>query len=260
MKQQPDDETAAPVIEVSSATVAYRSYSWRPTSLKESIIRLVTRKGWGQHSTFNALEDVSFNITAGGVFGVIGSNGCGKSTLLKVLAGVLRPTSGFAAVRGEVASLIELGAGFDPELTAVENIYLHGSLHRRTRSQIKERVDTVLDFAELHEFAHTPVKYFSSGMYARLGFAAAVDICPDVLLVDEILAVGDERFQAKCMGVFERFIQEGRTIVTVSHDMGMIENWAKQVLLLERGHVRFLGDAKRAVEIYRESGYQSALG
>ena len=246
-------------ISVRGVTVAYRAYNQRPTSLKESLIHLMTRGRFSHYSTFDALQDVSFEVPRGSVFGIIGSNGCGKSTLLKVLAGVLRPVRGSATVRGEIASLIELGAGFDPELSAVENVFLNGSLHRRSRAEMAKRLPHILDFAELHEFAHTPVKYFSSGMYARLGFAVAVDIDPDILIVDEILAVGDERFQSRCMESFDRFIASGKTIVIVTHDMGMVESRCEQVLLLEKGRVRYVGDAGEAIELYRKGSYQTAL-
>lgn len=247
-------------VEVTDVTVAYRAYTHRPTSLKESVIRMLRGNFQKTYSTFNALSNVTFNVPKGTVFAIVGSNGCGKSTLLKVLAGVLKPVTGSVRINGEVASLIELGAGFDPELTGVENIYLNGSLHKRNETFMKNRVKQILDFAELHEFAHTPVKYYSSGMYARLGFSVAVDIDPDVLLVDEILSVGDERFQDKCKGVFADFIKRGKTIILVSHDLGMIENKAHQAVLLERGKPVFIGDPKKAVEMYRNGTYKTVLG
>jgi ABC-type polysaccharide/polyol phosphate transport system ATPase subunit len=247
-------------IEVSGVTVAYRSYRERPTSLKESIIRFVRHGQLRHYSTFDALCGVSFSLPKGQVLGIIGSNGSGKSTLLKVLAQVLRPTKGLARLEGSVACLIELGAGFDPELTALENIYLNGSLHKRTRREIKKHVDAILDFAELREFAQTPVKYYSSGMYARLGFSVAVDIDPDILLVDEILAVGDERFQQKCAAVFDRFVKAGKTIVIVSHDTEMIQAKTSVALLLSKGSRVFFGDPVKAVGIYRGDSYQTALG
>ncbi len=251
----------APEIAVSldSVTVAYRSYTRRATSLKESVLRFLKRSNIRSYDTFEALSDVSLNIPRGAVFGLIGSNGCGKSTLLKVIAGVLPPTRGTASTRGEISSLIELGAGFDPELTAIENIYLNGSLHKKTKAHMASRVQQILDFSELHDFATTPIKYYSSGMFARLGFSVAVDVDPDILLVDEILSVGDERFQQKCGTVFDRFLREEKTIVLVTHDMAMIEQRASHVALLEKGRVLYCGDPKTAIAMYREGAYKTAL-
>ncbi len=253
-------ELVAPkAIDIKDITVAYRSYKERPTSLKESLLKFLRHGVLKHYSTFDALSGVSLSVDPGTVLGVIGSNGSGKSTLLKVLAGVLVPTRGTVAVNGSVSSLIELGAGFDPEMNAVENIYLNGSLHQKTRDYIRSRVDHILDFAELTEFATTPVKYYSSGMYARLGFSVAVDIDPDILLVDEILAVGDERFQEKCRKVFTKFLEAGRTVVIVSHSMKLIEERADKVALLSRGKLVNLGDPAAAIEMYRDNSYQTAL-
>jgi len=247
-------------IELKNITVSYRSYKERPTSLKESVIQLITKGKLKHYSTFNALENVSLNVKRGEVFALIGSNGAGKSTFLKVLAGVLKPTKGSVNVDGSVASLIELGVGFDMELNAVENIYLNGSLYRRPASVIKERVDDILDFAELKEFQNTPIKYYSSGMTARLGFAAAIDINPDILLVDEILAVGDERFQLKCQGVFDKLLNSGKTIVIVTHNLEMAKARASRIGLMSRGKLVYVGDPEEAVERYRNNDYETVLG
>ena len=247
-------------IDISHVTIAYRSYKERPSTAKESMIRLLRHGQLRHYSTFNALSDISFQIPRGKVYGFIGSNGSGKSTLLKVLAQVLVPTQGHVQINGTVASLIELGAGFDPELNAIENIYLNGSLHKKSRSQIKERVEHIIEFAELQEFATTPIKYYSSGMYARLGFAVAIDIDPDILLVDEILGVGDERFQEKCAGVFERFLASGKTLVLVSHNMQMLADTADKVGLISKGRLLFLGEPELAIDLYRHQEYQTALG
>lgn len=247
------------VITVRDVTVRYRSYNQPPTSLKESVIRFFKTGSAHQYSTFDALSQLSFSIKRGEIFGIIGSNGSGKSTLLKVLAQVLKPVEGSLEVRGSVASLIELGVGFDPELNAIENIYLHNSLHRRNAAEVRARVDHILQFAELGDFATTPIKYYSSGMAARLGFSVAIDINPDILLVDEILAVGDERFQEKCDGAFRGFVQQGKTIVVVSHNMSFVESFAKRVLLLSRGKTAYLGAPGVAVEAYRDEAYRTAL-
>ena len=247
-------------VDISHVTIAYRSYKERPTTAKESMIRLLRHGQLRHFSTFNALSDISFQIPRGKVYGFIGSNGSGKSTLLKVLAQVLVPTRGQVTINGTVASLIELGAGFDPELNAIENIYLNGSLHKKSRAQIKERVEHIIEFAELQEFATTPIKYYSSGMYARLGFAVAIDIDPDILLVDEILGVGDERFQEKCAAVFERFLASGKTLVLVSHNMQMLADTADKVGLISKGRLLFLGEPELAIDLYRHQEYQTALG
>jgi ABC-type polysaccharide/polyol phosphate transport system ATPase subunit len=252
-----EQESQAIVIE--GVTVAYRSYQERPTSLKESMLRILKGNLRKHYTTFDALSDVSFSAPKGKVFGIIGSNGSGKSTLLKVLAQVLKPTKGKVSVKGSVASLIELGVGFDPELNAVENIYLNGSLHKKSKAQIKDRVEHVLEFAELSQFSTTPIKYYSSGMAARLGFSVAFDINPDILLIDEILAVGDERFQEKCQGVFRNFLASGKTVVLVSHNLQMIKSTADTVALMSKGKIVFMGDAAEAVQKYREGSYEAAL-
>ena len=257
----PEQNTASPsiAIQLNGIRVAYRSYNQPPSSLKEALLR-VLRTGKRRHySTFDALGGVSLEIPKGAVFGLVGSNGSGKSTLLKVIARVLKPVEGSVAINGTVASLIELGAGFDPELNAIENIYLHGSLHKKTRKEIESTVHSILDFAELHEFANTPVKYYSSGMFARLGFSAAIQINPDILLVDEILAVGDERFQAKCDAVFQSFLRAGKTIVIVSHSADMMKSLCSQIALLSKGKVVYSGDPQTAVDMYRSRSYETAL-
>jgi ABC-type polysaccharide/polyol phosphate transport system ATPase subunit len=254
--EAPDSPRA---LEVSDVTVSYRSYQDRPTSLKEAMIRMVCERRWRHYSLFNALQGVSLSIPRGSVFGIIGGNGSGKSTLLKVLSGVLRPTTGVVHRLGSIASLIELGAGFDPELNAVENLYLHGSLHRKSRAEIRARVEHILAFAELTEFARTPVKYFSSGMYARLGFSAAIDIDPDILIVDEILGVGDERFQGKCNEVFRRFMSSGKTIVIVSHNMKLVRDVCATTAVLSCGRVSYCGETAEAIRVYREPHYLSRL-
>ncbi len=246
-------------LEIQNVTVAYRSYRERPTSLKESFVRFITTGKLLHHSTFDALSDISLSIGRGAVLGLIGGNGSGKSTLLKVIAGVLKPIKGQVTRKGSIASLIELGAGFDPELNAIENLYLNGSLHKRSKEEIKDRIPAILEFAELNDFATTPVKYYSSGMFARLGFSAAVDINPDILLVDEILSVGDERFQHKCTKVFENFIAAGKTLVIVSHDLDMIQKRATEVALLSKGTLLMHGDPTIAISLYRDPHYQSAL-
>ncbi len=252
-----DNQNSA--ITISNVTVSYRSYQKRPTSLKESIIQFLKNGPVRNFSTFDALSDVSFSIKKGSVVGFIGSNGAGKSTLLRVLTGVLPPTKGKVESSGSIDSLIQLGAGFDPELNAIENIFLNGSLHGQKREYIKERVPHIIKFAELEEFATTPIKYYSSGMYARLGFSVAIDHQPDILIVDEVLAVGDERFQEKCGEFFKNFIASGKTIIIVSHSMGMLSEFAHEVGLLSKGKLVFMGDPKEAIELYRSADYETRL-
>lgn len=251
--------SAENAIEVVNACVNYRSYQKRPTTLKESLIRLAKEHKIQHYSTFAALTDLNFSIPKGSVVGFIGSNGAGKSTLLKVLSGVLPPSKGEVRVTGEIDSLIQLGAGFDPELNAMENIYLSGSLRGYSRSYIKERVPHILEFAELEEFSTTPIKYFSSGMFARLGFSVAIDHNPDILIVDEVLAVGDERFQNKCDAFFKDFIKQGKTIIIVSHSLDLLEELADQIGLLSKGRLIYMGDPKVAIEMYRSDSYETRL-
>ncbi len=246
-------------IELRNVTVSYRSYKERPGTLKENILKAIKERKFRHYSAFDALSDVSVKVPRGQLLGVIGSNGAGKSTLLSVLAGVLPPSKGEVITRGTVDSLRNLGAGFDSELNAIENIYLYGSLHGRSREEIERRVPEIIAFAELEEFASTPVRYYSSGMYARLGFSVAIDIDPDILLVDEVLAVGDERFNKKCAAVFERFIASGKTIVMVSHSLAMLEKTASQIAVLQKGKIIFVGDPKTAIEVYRNKDYQTLL-
>lgn len=246
-------------IKVTSVTIAYRSYQQRPTTLKENILNFVKSGKFRYYSSFNALSDISFEVPKGQILGVIGSNGAGKSTLLNMLAGVLPPSQGTLEINGSMDSLRSLGAGFDSELNAIENIYLYGSLHRQSREQIRKRVPEIIKFAELEDFANTPIKYYSSGMNARLGFACAIDKNPDILLVDEVLGVGDERFQKKCDAVFDRFFSEGRTVVIVSHNMNSLKRLCKKIMVIERGKKAFVGEPEEAIEFYRNSQYQTAL-
>jgi ABC-type polysaccharide/polyol phosphate transport system ATPase subunit len=247
------------VIELDNISVEYRLYHERPTSLKESVLRSL-RTGKIKHYTkLFALKNVNLRVEKGEVFGVIGSNGAGKSTLLRVLAGVLPPTAGTRRIAGSIDSLISLGAGFDPELNAVENILLYGSLRRRKTSEIRKHIGRILEFAELGEFADTPIKYYSSGMAARLGFAVAVDSNPDVLLVDEVLAVGDERFRAKCDQVFIDFLAQGKTVFMVSHALDTVRNLCSRVGVLSQGQFVFTGDAEEAIKIYLSPDYATRL-
>ena len=260
-EESPSLAIASPesAIEVADVSVNFRAYESRPSSMKEFVLKGIREGKWRYYSTFEALKNISFQVERGTVFAIIGSNGAGKTTLLRTLAGVLHPEKGSLNIHGTVDSLIQLGAGFDPDLNAIENIYLNGSLHQKSRSEMKKRIDRILAFSELQEFSHTPIKYYSSGMSARLGFSVAIDRDPDILLVDEILAVGDERFQSKCDGVFKNFLYQKKTIVMVTHSMDQVLQMADKVLLLSRGEVAYCGDPEEAVRRYQSEEYQTRL-
>jgi lipopolysaccharide transport system ATP-binding protein len=202
---------------------------------------------------FWALRDVSFAVQQGEVVGVIGRNGAGKSTLLKVLSRITEPTEGRVTLRGRVASLLEVGTGFHPELTGRENIFLNGAILGMTRAEIKRKFDEIVAFAEVEKFLDTPVKRYSSGMYVRLAFAVAAHLEPEILMVDEVLAVGDAEFQKKCLGKMSEVAQGGRTVLFVSHNMGAVNRLCQRGLLLENGRVAFDGDAQSATARYMVS-------
>ncbi|NDC37786.1 MAG: ABC transporter ATP-binding protein [Proteobacteria bacterium] len=246
-------------IDVRNVTVNYRAYTNRPTSLKDAVVQYLRTGKLRYYSHFKALSDVSFAVQRGTALGVIGSNGAGKSTLLRVLSQVLPPSSGSVVMNGRIDSLIQLGSGFDMELTAYENIFLHGSLLGRSRKELAGSVDRILDFAELREFSSTPMKYFSAGMSARLGFSCAIETNPDILLVDEVLAVGDERFAKKCQDFFTEFRRSNRTMVIISHGVEQLAKEVDQILVLSRGEVAYFGDPEEAVRIYRDPSYRTRL-
>ena len=200
--------------------------------------------------TFTALDGVSFEVPRGTTFGVIGENGSGKSTLLKLLAGITKPTRGSLAVAGRISALIELGAGFHPEISGRENVAINGIMLGLTRREVDERFDEIVDFAELREFIDAPVKTYSSGMYMRLGFSVAIHVDPDVLLIDEVLAVGDEAFTRKCLDKIGEFHRRGKTIVLVTHSLGLVEKMCDETLWLRHGRKAGIGDPKRVVDAY----------
>lgn len=246
-------------VELKNIKVEYRSYKERPTSLKETMIKFFKTGQLRYFSTFEALNNISFNVKKGSVLGILGSNGAGKSTLLKVIAGVLPPTSGQININGSLDCLIQLGAGFDPDINAVENIYLYSALRKRSVKEMKPRIDAILDFAELGEFAKTPIKYYSSGMSARLGFAVAMDSDPDIFIVDEVLSVGDARFKQKCANVFKDLISRKKTIIMVSHELESLKALCSEAILLSAGNIVFKGDPNLAVEQYLSTNYKSRL-
>lgn len=237
------------VVELSG--VSKRFTVRKDMSLKERVVTL-GRAGRRHREDYWALNDISAQIRAGSTLGLIGHNGSGKSTLLKVIGGIIQPTSGEVRQRGRLAALLELGAGFHPDLTGRENVFLNASLLGLSRRETEDRFDEILDFSGVGEFIDTQVKFYSSGMYVRLAFAVAVHTDPDILLVDEVLAVGDERFQEKCLDKIRSFQEEGRSIIFVSHSLGQIEDLCDRVLLLDHGQVVYDGIPETAVEKFRE--------
>lgn len=236
------------VIQVRDVSMHFNLMEEKVDSIKEYVVKLL--KGKLLYNDFIALNHISFDVQKGDILGFIGFNGAGKSTLLKILAGVLTPTTGSVTVKGTIAPLIEVGAGFDPELTARENIYLNGAILGYSKAFIEQKFDSIIEFAELKDFVNVPVKNFSSGMYARLGFSIATAVQPDILIVDEVLSVGDFRFQQKCEERIHKMIEEGVTILLVSHDISMIERLCNKVLWLEHGKMKKFGDTKDICKKY----------
>lgn len=237
------------VIQVRDVSMHFNLMEEKVDSIKEYVVKLL--KGKLLYNDFIALNHVSFDVQKGDILGFIGFNGAGKSTLLKILAGVLTPTTGSVTVKGTIAPLIEVGAGFDPELTARENIYLNGAILGYSKAFIEQKFDSIIGFAELKDFVNVPVKNFSSGMYARLGFSIATAVQPDILIVDEVLSVGDFRFQQKCEERIRKMIEDGVTILLVSHDISMIERLCNKVLWLDHGEMKKLGKTAEVCEKYK---------
>jgi homopolymeric O-antigen transport system ATP-binding protein len=239
-------------VRLEAVSVRYRVPSERIRTFKEYFIRRL--KGEVKMHTFWALQDVALNVNRGEVFGLVGINGAGKSTLLKVVARVLRPTKGRVIVRGRVAPLLELGAGFHPELTGQENIFLNGALLGFSHREMQEKYDQIVEFSELGQFINAPIRTYSSGMYARLGFSVATASEPDILIVDEVLSVGDEAFQQKCAARIDAFRQRGTAILLVSHNMGTIESMCQRAAWLDHGNLKAIGEPVDVIRAYRERG------
>jgi len=240
-------------IEIKNVNMHYNMPKEKVHSLKEYLIKLV--KGQLHFEDFVALENISLDIQKGDVFGIVGLNGSGKSTLLKIIAGILAPTSGTVTVRGLIAPLIELGAGFDMDLTARENIYLNGSVLGFSKKMIRDRFDDIVAFSELEEFIDVPMKNYSSGMVARIGFSVATLVKPDILIVDEILAVGDFRFQEKCEQRISDMMAGGTTVIIVSHSTEQIERLCNRAAWLEKGKVRMIGPSHKVCKAYKGGSY-----
>jgi len=235
-------------IHLSGVSVRYRVPQERIPSIKEYAIRWIKRQI--TYSSFWALNDIDLEVNRGEVFGIIGPNGAGKSTLLKVVSRVLRPTRGNLRVRGRISPLLELGAGFDPELTGRENVYLNGAILGYSKQEIDESFDSIVDFSGLHDFINAPVRTYSSGMYARLGFSVATMKRPEILIVDEILGVGDAEFQTKSFERIQQFQGEGSTIILVSHSLDRVKEMCNRALWLDHGKMIALGSADNVVELY----------
>src|SRR5687767_11905989 len=241
-----------PAIDVINVSKIYRRYSQRKqfATLKSALLSGSLLRDLQPDETFQALRGVSFSVPKGCTYGVIGRNGSGKSTLLKMVAGITRPNEGSVRVDGRISALIELGAGFHPEISGRENVFINGIMLGLTKREIHRRFDEIVDFAELRDFIDAPVKTYSSGMYMRLGFAVAIHVDPDVLLVDEVLAVGDEGFTHKCLDKFAEFKRRGKTILLVTHSLGLVERFCDEALWLDAGTMKGLGDPKRIVGAY----------
>ena len=239
-------------IELRDVTKVYRRYAYRRqfATLKSALLKGSLASDLNPEETFHAVNQVSLRIAEGCAFGIVGRNGSGKSTMLKLIAGITKPTSGDVQVRGSVSALIELGAGFHPEITGRENVFINGVMLGLSKREIARRFDEIVEFAELENFIDAPVKTYSSGMYMRLGFAIAVHVDPDILLVDEVLAVGDEGFSLKCIDKFAEYKRRGKTILLVTHGLGMVERFCDEALWLDEGRARAQGDPRRVVHTY----------
>ena len=251
-------------IDVRDVTKVYRKFAHRKqfATIKSALLSGSLVRDLRPDETFAALRGVSFQVPAGCTYGIIGRNGSGKSTMLKCVAGISRPTTGTVTVQGRVSALIELGAGFHPEISGRENVFINGIMLGLSRRDIARRFDEIVEFAELEEFIDAPVKTYSSGMYMRLGFAVAIHVDPDVLLVDEVLAVGDEGFTHKCLDKFGEFRRRGKTVLLVTHSLGLVERFCDDALWIDQGQARAHGDPRRVVGAYItdvERGEERAL-
>ncbi|OCL91233.1 ABC transporter ATP-binding protein [Aliarcobacter thereius] len=233
-------------IKVQNLTKTYKLYTKPIERLKESLHPFKKK----YHREFHALNDVSFEIKKGETVGIIGKNGSGKSTLLKIITGVLTPTAGRVTIHGKISAILELGAGFNPEMTGLENIYLNTSINGMNKAQTDKKIDEIVAFAELGEFIHQPIKTYSSGMKARLAFAVSINVEPDILIVDEALSVGDMNFQAKCMFKMNQIMKEGTTILFVSHSIDSVKKLCKKAIYLENGIMLDIGNAGDIADLY----------
>ena len=255
-----------PVIAVEKMGKRFRLQRSGTRTIKSAMLDLVQRRGAGKNA-FWALQDINFQVGRGETLGIVGANGAGKSTLLSLLAGTKVPTVGSIRTTGTISSLLELGAGFHPDLTGRENVFLAGAIMGLSRRQMRERFDAIVEFAGMHEFIDQPVKHYSSGMYVRLGFSVAVEVDPDILLIDEVLAGGDENFQKKCLQKIDAFRRAGKTMLVISHDLSTIQSISDRILFLDQGRVEGIGDPREVIGRYRAlarsrqtSGYEREWG
>src|SRR5487761_2576721 len=242
------------VVDVADVSKDFKIHYERHQSLKERLLHPKT----GSTEDFSALKNISFQMQEGETVGILGHNGSGKSTLLKCICGVLQPTSGEIRLRGSLAALLELGAGFQLELSGRDNVYIYGAMLGFTRKRIDQIFDDIVEFSEIQHFIDTPVKFYSSGMYVRLAFAVAVNVNPDILVIDEVLAVGDERFQAKCIDRIRSFQDEGRSILFVTHNADQVRAICDRAIVLDSGHMIADGPTHESLRIFREHLMDSA--
>ncbi|MFD2672024.1 ABC transporter ATP-binding protein [Marinicrinis sediminis] len=235
-------------VKVENVTMQFRLSNEKVDNLKEYFVRVLKKEM--RYSNFCALDSVSFEIKRGERIGIIGHNGAGKSTLLKIISGVMKPTQGKVQVNGAVAPLLELGAGFDPDFSGAENIYLNGAILGKSKEYLDNKFDEIVEFSELGHFIHSPVKNYSSGMRAKLGFSIATQIDPDILIVDEILGVGDEQFKIKSSEKMKEMMESGKTVIIVSHSINNIRTLTDIVIWLEKGTIRGIGDTQSICDCY----------
>jgi len=247
----PDDVA----IKVENLTKIYKLYNSPMDRLKEAL-HPIRRK---YHHDFHALHDVSFDVKKGEMVGIVGKNGSGKSTLLKLITGVLTPSSGSVTVNGRISALLELGAGFNPEMTGVENVYFVGTLMGYSKEEMDAKLDEILSFANIGEFVHQPVKTYSSGMFVRLAFAVNINIDPEILIIDEALSVGDSYFVQKCMRKIDAFVNLGKTILFVSHDQQTLKKYCRQAMLLNKGQIIVSGSPIKIIDIYNAQLFDEKL-
>lgn len=239
------------IISLQDVSMTFRMDLNRPTGLKGWVVEALTGKR--RIEEFHALTDVSFDVERGEVVGVIGRNGAGKSTLLKVISGIYRPTKGSLVLHGNVAPMLELGSGFDPELTGLENVFLNGAILGYSQKYLRSKLDEILAFSELGDFINMPIKTYSSGMMMRLAFSVATVVDPEILIVDEILSVGDEFFQRKSFARMQEMMSGGTTVLFVSHSIPQIEQVCKRVIWLDHGHVKAIGKTDEICAMYKQS-------
>ena len=236
-------------VRVDHVSKSFRMYSERNQTLKSAIMR----RRRSVHEDFWALKDVSFEVPKGSTFGLIGSNGSGKSTLLKCLANIYYPNRGTISHTGRVAAMLEVGSGFHSELSGRENIYLNGSILGMTKKQVESKIDEIIDFSGVGQFIDQPVKNYSSGMYVRLGFAISINVDPDILVVDEVLSVGDAEFQEKCFDRFRALKKAGKTVILVSHSTETVLSMCDEAAWINKGELQMVGDAKSTIRAYLDS-------